>query len=260
MAQSVVGTAGFEPATPRPPVWCASQAALRPDLVGRSRLRVRVRCARGLCFVGVRRLRSGRRVRDNGFARAARLLTATVKPSRLRSRSPPPFADSMSRIDWRPFFTSASRSRASWGEQHVHGAARRLALTRRRGDFVFELPSSRTQRQPLNEQQALNPQDPFQVGPTVDPRCPPAVLVAPRLGNSVSHDLRTYGCTWAISHTSAALNSARSGIWMASVATLRPSITWGPPPLTLSAPNGKPNRRPNKPEGVAKAVREKSRV
>ena len=44
----VVGTAGFEPATPRPPVWCASQAALRPDLVGRSRLRVRVRCA-GVC-------------------------------------------------------------------------------------------------------------------------------------------------------------------------------------------------------------------
>ena len=29
----VVGTAGFEPATPRPPVWCASQAALRPGVV-----------------------------------------------------------------------------------------------------------------------------------------------------------------------------------------------------------------------------------
>ena len=27
----MVGMAGFEPATPRPPVWCASQAALHPD-------------------------------------------------------------------------------------------------------------------------------------------------------------------------------------------------------------------------------------
>ena len=26
-----VGATGFEPATPRPPVWCASQAALRPE-------------------------------------------------------------------------------------------------------------------------------------------------------------------------------------------------------------------------------------
>ena len=28
---AVVGATGFEPATPRPPVWCASQAALRPE-------------------------------------------------------------------------------------------------------------------------------------------------------------------------------------------------------------------------------------
>src|SRR5687768_9281010 len=27
--------AGFEPATPRPPVWCASQAALHPDSAAR---------------------------------------------------------------------------------------------------------------------------------------------------------------------------------------------------------------------------------
>jgi hypothetical protein len=27
----MVGAAGFEPATPRPPVWCANQAALRPE-------------------------------------------------------------------------------------------------------------------------------------------------------------------------------------------------------------------------------------
>jgi hypothetical protein len=29
--KSVVGATGFEPATPRPPVWCANQAAPRPD-------------------------------------------------------------------------------------------------------------------------------------------------------------------------------------------------------------------------------------
>ena len=26
-----IGASGFEPPTPRPPVWCANQAALRPD-------------------------------------------------------------------------------------------------------------------------------------------------------------------------------------------------------------------------------------
>src|SRR5688500_1885302 len=29
----IVGATGFEPATPRPPVWCANQAALRPEKV-----------------------------------------------------------------------------------------------------------------------------------------------------------------------------------------------------------------------------------
>ena len=32
--RKMVGMAGFEPATPRPPVWCASQAALHPDISG----------------------------------------------------------------------------------------------------------------------------------------------------------------------------------------------------------------------------------
>src|SRR5687767_7945386 len=43
-------------------------------------------------------------------------------------------------------------------------------------------------------------------------RGPPAGFETPKSGNSDSHDLRTYGCTLAISHTSDALNSARLGI------------------------------------------------
>ena len=44
----MVGMAGFEPATPRPPVWCASQAALRPDaLIVRYAERLRRGVARG---------------------------------------------------------------------------------------------------------------------------------------------------------------------------------------------------------------------
>ena len=31
--EGMVGMAGFEPAAPRPPVWCASQAALHPEAV-----------------------------------------------------------------------------------------------------------------------------------------------------------------------------------------------------------------------------------
>src|SRR5690606_23349470 len=32
----MVGAGGFEPPTPRPPVWCANQAALRPETIGRA--------------------------------------------------------------------------------------------------------------------------------------------------------------------------------------------------------------------------------
>ena len=85
------------------------------------------------------------------------------------------------------------------------------AGTEGRPRVLFEPPPRPGQRQPLDEDQLLDPQHQLDVGAAIDAAAG-ARAVGPRPGNSASHERSTYGCSCAISQTSGALNSSRLAV------------------------------------------------
>ena len=89
---------------------------------------------------------------------------------------------------------------------------RRVGRDRRR--LLLRACAARPQASALDQQQMLDAHDLLDIRPPVHRAAPPADFATPSSGNSASHDRSTYGCTFTISQTSAALNSARFGISM----------------------------------------------
>ena len=109
VGKELVGMAGFEPAAPRPPVWCASQAALHPE-------RSNPRNAEDLRICGFyydeRFRRAGAAFPRAGLVRLAALRCTAVERDATARSSRPPFPDSRSSNDCRPRLIAVSRSRA----------------------------------------------------------------------------------------------------------------------------------------------------